>query len=436
MSSALVAAAAILLFGGTIGKSAQFPLHVWLPDAMAGPTPVSALIHAATMVAAGVYLVGRMYDVFINADALGAPGARHHRRDHDAGLPRSWRSSKTTSNACWRTPPLSQLAYMVASMSLGPAGRNAAFFHLFTHAFFKALLFLGAGSVIHAIHSNNMSDMGGLRKPMPVTFWTFLIGSAALAGIAPLAGFWSKDEMLVAASSGHELLFGIMLFTAVLTAFYTARMVVLTFFGSYEGHGHPHESPPSMAGPLVVLAIGTIIVGFLGAPQLHAPFFKWVFFGEPEALHFDAMIALAGTAAALLGIITAWKLYSPRRERDPLRRFGGAWNLLEHRYYIDAFYMKDIVYPVRDRVSAAVYWFNQNVLDAVVDGAGATARGLAQVVNLFDRGVIDRAVNGVAGTAGATGGLLKYIQSGNVQRYMAFLFVGVLVLAIVFAKLV
>jgi NADH-quinone oxidoreductase subunit L len=435
LSSALVAGAAILLFGGTIGKSAQFPLHVWLPDAMAGPTPVSALIHAATMVAAGVYLVGRMYTVFINAEpwvlqVLGIIGAITMLGSAFMAL------IQDDIKRVLAYSTLSQLAYMVASMSLGPAGRNAAFFHLFTHAFFKALLFLGAGSVIHAVHSNNMSDMGGLRKPMPVTFWTFLVGSAALAGIAPLAGFWSKDEMLVAASEGHELLFAIMLFTAVLTAFYTTRVVVQTFFGTYEGHGHPHESPPSMAGPLVVLAIGTVIVGFLGAPQLHAPFFKWVFYGEPEALHFDAMIALVGTAAALLGIITAWKLYSPRRERDPLRRFGGAWNLLEHRYYIDAFYMKDIVYPVRDRASAAVYWFNQNVLDAVVNGAGATARGLAQVVNLFDRGVIDRAVNGVAGTAGATGGLLKYIQSGNVQRYMAFLFVGVLVLAIVFAKLV
>jgi NADH-quinone oxidoreductase subunit L len=326
---------AILLFGGTIGKSAQFPLHVWLPDAMAGPTPVSALIHAATMVAAGVYLVGRMYTVFINAEpwvlqVLGIIGAITMLGSAFMAL------IQDDIKRVLAYSTLSQLAYMVASMSLGPAGRNAAFFHLFTHAFFKALLFLGAGSVIHAVHSNNMSEMGGLRKPMPVTFWTFLVGSAALAGIAPLAGFWSKDEMLVAASEGHELLFAIMLFTAVLTAFYTTRMVVQTFFGTYEGHGHPHESPPSMAGPLVVLAIGTVIVGFLGAPQLHAPFFKWVFYGEPEALHFDAMIALVGTAAALLGIITAWKLYSPRRERDPLRRFGRAWSLLEHRYYIDA----------------------------------------------------------------------------------------------------
>ena len=299
LSSGLVAAAALLIFGGTIGKSAQFPLHVWLPDAMAGPTPVSALIHAATMVAAGVYLVGRMYEVFINADAwvlqvVGVIGAITMLGSAFMAL------VQDDIKRVLAYSTLSQLAYMVAAMSLGPAGRNASFFHLFTHAFFKALLFLGAGSVIHAVHSNNMSDMGGLRKPMPITFWTFLIGSAALAGIVPLAGFWSKDELLVSASHGHEVLFVIMLATAVLTAFYTTRMVALTFFGTYEGHGHPHESPPSMAGPLVFLAAATVVVGFLGSPQLHAPFFKWVFFEEPEAVKFVPWIALVGTVAALV----------------------------------------------------------------------------------------------------------------------------------------
>ncbi|MGZ5305248.1 MAG: NADH-quinone oxidoreductase subunit L [Actinomycetota bacterium] len=435
LSSGVVVAAALLLFGGTIGKSAQFPLHVWLPDAMAGPTPVSALIHAATMVAAGVYLVGRMYEVFINADAwvlqvIGIVGAITMLGSAFMAL------VQDDIKRVLAYSTLSQLAYMVAAMSLGPAGRNASFFHLFTHAFFKALLFLGAGSVIHAVHSNDMSDMGGLRKPMPVTFWTFLIGSAALAGIVPLAGFWSKDELLVSASHGHELLFAIMLATAALTAFYTTRMVVLTFFGTYEGHGHPHESPPSMAGPLVFLAAATVVVGFLGSPQLHAPFFKWVFFEEPESIHFEAWIALVGTVAALAGFLLAWRLYAPRKERDPLRALGPVWNLLERRFYIDDAYMKWIIYPVRDGLSAAVYWFNQHILDGVVNGAVVATRGLGQVVNLFDRGVIDRAVNGIAGTAGVTGGLLKYIQSGNVQRYMAFLFVGVLVLAIVFAKLV
>jgi len=435
VSSGLVAAAAILVFGGTIGKSAQFPLHVWLPDAMAGPTPVSALIHAATMVAAGVYLVGRMYTVFINAEPwvlqfvgiigaitmLGAALMALVQNDIKRVLAYS---------------TVSQLAYMVASMSVGPAGRDAALFHLFTHAFFKGLLFLGAGSVIHAVHSNNMSDMGGLRRIMPVTFWTFLIGSAALAGVPPMAGFWSKDELLVSASSGHELLFAIMLITAVLTAFYTMRMVTLTFFGSYEGQGHPHESPPSMAGPLVFLAFGTLVVGFLGAPQLNAAFFKWVHFGEPEAVKFVPWIALLGIAAASSGIALAWGLYGKRKERDPLLALGPVWTALEQRLYIDAFYMRAIIYPVRDKLSASVYWFNQNILDGIVNGVAAATRGVSQLVNLFDRDVIDGTVNGLAGTAGFSGGLLKYIQSGNVQRYMAFLFVGVIVLAIVFARVV
>jgi NADH-quinone oxidoreductase subunit L len=435
VSSGLVAAAAILLFGGTIGKSAQFPLHVWLPDAMAGPTPVSALIHAATMVAAGVYLVGRMYTVFIHAEPwvlqfvgiigaitmLGAALMALVQNDIKRVLAYS---------------TVSQLAYMVASMAVGPAGRDAALFHLFTHAFFKGLLFLAAGSVIHAVHSNNMSDMGGLRRPMPVTFWTFLIGSAALAGVPPMAGFWSKDELLVSASSGHELLFAIMLITAALTAFYTMRMVTLTFFGSYEGHGHPHESPPSMAVPLVFLAFGTIVVGFLGAPQLNAAFFDWVYFEEPETLKFVPWIALLGIAAALSGIALAWGLYGKRKERDPLLVLGPVWTALQQRLYIDAFYMRAIVYPVRDKLSASVYWFNQNILDGIVNGVAAATRGVSQLVNLFDRDVIDGTVNGLAGTAGFSGGLLKYIQSGNVQRYMAFLFVGVIVLAIVFARVV
>ncbi len=199
VSPLFVSMAAILLFGGTVGKSAQFPLHVWLPDAMAGPTPVSALIHAATMVAAGVYLIGRMFEVFVHAEAwvlttvsiiaaitaLGAALLAVVQNDIKRVLAYS---------------TLSQLAYMIAGLSMGPEGVTAGFFHLFTHAFFKALLFLGAGSLIHAVHSNNMSDMGGLRKKMPITFWTMLFGSLALAGIFPLAGFWSKDELLVVAN--------------------------------------------------------------------------------------------------------------------------------------------------------------------------------------------------------------------------------------------
>ena len=213
---------------------------------------------------------------------------------------------------------LSQLAYMIAGLSMGPEGVTAGFFHLFTHAFFKALLFLGAGSLIHAVHSNNMSDMGGLRKKMPITFWTMLFGSLALAGIFPLAGFWSKDELLVVANETHHTwLFVVFLLTAVITAFYTARMVLLTFFGEYKGHAHPHESPPSMTGPLIFLAICTAGAGLLGAPQLNAVFGQWVFF---EAIHeavFVPWIAVLSTVGAVLGLLAGYALYKDRKAEDP-----------------------------------------------------------------------------------------------------------------------
>ncbi len=432
-----ISIAAILLFGGTVGKSAQFPLHVWLPDAMAGPTPVSALIHAATMVAAGVYLIGRLFEIFLQAEqwvlttvsivaaitALGAALLAIVQNDIKRVLAYS---------------TLSQLAYMIAGLSLGELGLTAGFFHLFTHAFFKALLFLCAGSVIHAVHSNNMSDMGGLRKSMPVTFWTMLFGSLALAGIFPLAGFWSKDELLVVASEEHVTwLFVVFLVTAVITAFYTMRMVLLTFSGEYKGHAHPHESPPTMTGPLVFLALCTAGVGLLGAPQLGAVFGQWVFF---EAIHeavFVPWIALLSTAGALLGLAAGYVLYKERKERDPLQApMGPLWNVLQERYYIDAFYMRAIVYPVRDTWSAAVNWFNQRVLDGVVNGAAMFARGLGQVVAWFDRSVIDGFVNAAGEGAGRSGNVLKYLQSGNVQWYAVGLFVGVIALAVVFIRVV
>ncbi|HEX7247927.1 MAG TPA: NADH-quinone oxidoreductase subunit L, partial [Actinomycetota bacterium] len=395
-SPVFISMAALLLFGGTIGKSAQFPLHVWLPDAMAGPTPVSALIHAATMVAAGVYLIARLFEVFLTADpwvltvvsiiggitALGAALLAIVQDDIKRVLAYS---------------TLSQLAYMVAGLSLGELGLTAGIFHLFTHAFFKALLFLGAGSVIHAVHSNNMSDMGGLRKSMPITFWTMLIGSLALAGIVPLAGFWSKDELLVVAHEEHVTwLFVLFLVTAVITAFYTMRMVRLTFFGDYKGSAHPHESPATMTGPLIALAAATVGVGLLGAPQLGAAFGDWVFFESVHEAVFVPWIALLSTAGALFGLGAGYLLYKDRRERDPLQSpMGPLWNVLERRYYIDAFYMRAIVYPVRDGLSGAVNWFNQNVIDGVVNGAAMAARGSGQVVAWFDRTVIDGTVNGI-----------------------------------------
>ena len=434
-SVALVSAAALLLFGGTIGKSAQFPLHVWLPDAMAGPTPVSALIHAATMVAAGVYLVGRLFIVFLDADPvvlqivaivagitmLGAALMAFTQDDIKRVLAYS---------------TISQLAYMVAGMSMGPAGRTGAFFHLFTHAFFKALLFLGSGAVIHAVHSNNMSEMGGLRKALPITFWTFLIGSLALSGVPPLAGFWSKDELLVVANhEGHPVLFVVLLLTALLTAFYMTRAVLMTFFGDYRGHGEPHEAPRTMTGVLIALASVTVVAGLVGSPQLGAVFGKWVFFEELEEALFVPWIAVVSTLAAVLGILIGYTLYKEYRAPDPLTRLGGAYGLVSNKFYLDDIYWKGIIQPTRDTLSAGVYWTNQHILDAEVNGAAKLAVVFGRGVRWFDDHVIDGIVNGMANIAGFTGGLLRYIQSGNVQRYAAFLFTGVVVLAIIFTRI-
>ena len=433
-SALLVGFAALLLFGGTIGKSAQFPLYVWLPDAMAGPTPVSALIHAATMVAAGVYLVARMFEVFVHADPIvlsvvSVIGAITLLMAAFLAL------IQNDIKKVLAYSTISQLAYMVAALGLGEAGYAPAMFHLFTHAFFKALLFLGAGSVIHAVHSNDMREMGGLRGSMPTTFWTYAIGSLALAGIFPLSGFWSKDELLVAADHDHTTwLFVVLLLGAALTAFYTGRMAFMTFWGEYRGHGHPHESPVSMTGPLVVLAAATVGTGFLGSPWTGAPFFDWVYLTHPEEVSFVPWIAGLSTLVAVGGLFVASTMYAARaRERDPVLGLPG-YSLLEHKYYLDDLYMRGIVVPVRDRLSAGVYWVNQHILDGAVNGMAWLARGLSKLVMVFDRRVIDGAVNGVGNAARESGGILRYLQSGNVQRYAVFLFAGVIALAIVFTR--
>jgi NADH-quinone oxidoreductase subunit L len=437
VSRVAVSVGALLLFGGTIGKSAQFPLHVWLPDAMAGPTPVSALIHAATMVAAGVYLVGRMYEVFIAADpwVLQVVGIVGMVTMFGAALV-ALVQDDIKKVLAYST--ISQLAYMVSLMSVGEIGREAAFFHLFTHAFFKALLFLGAGSVIHAVHSNDMSDMGGLRKTMPWTFWTFVIGSISLAGLPPLAGFWSKDELLVAASKTEWLVFGAVLTTAFVTAFYTIRMVVRTFLGEYRGHGHPHESPATMTVPLVILAAATVFVGWLGAPQAGAVFFDWVYLVEPEELKFLPWVAALSTVVGLAGAATAWFVYrrQPSLEEDPTMRMGAFTRLLVNKYYLDRLYWGGIVRPIRDPLAAGVYWFNQHVIDGVVNGAASVTVVTGRIVGWFDRSVVDGVINGIGGITGAFGNALKYIQNGNVQWYAVGLFVGVVALALVFVRIV
>ncbi len=433
VSVLLVTCAALLMFGGTIGKSAQFPLYTWLPDAMAGPTPVSALIHAATMVAAGIYLVARTFEIFIQADPIALTivsivGAI------TLLLAALLALVQDDIKKVLAYSTISQLAYMVAALGLGEAGYPAAMFHLFTHAFFKALLFLGAGSVIHAAHSNNMSDMGGLRKHMKVTYVTFLIGSLALAGVPPLSGFFSKDEIILAAK-GHESWLAVVLVVgAVITAFYTTRMLLKTFFGEYRGTQHLHESPRSMTAPLVVLAAVTCFVGLLGFAPVGAPFLDWVYFGAPEEAIFSPTVALISIVAVAIGLYAGWVTYRRYREPDPTLELGGFSTLLVHKYYLDDFYFNGIVRPIRDTWSAGVYWFNQNVLDGIVNGAAVVAYWFSGVIMWIDRNVIDGAVNG-AGTAMETFGKgLRTLQSGKVQWYAVGLFAGVIVLTAFFVR--
>jgi NADH-quinone oxidoreductase subunit L len=223
--------------------------------------------------------------------------------------------------------------------------------------------------------------------------------------------------------------------TALLTAFYTTRMVLQTFFGTYRGDGHPHESPVSITGPLVALGTATVLVGFLGAGPFGAPFFDWVFLHEPEAVELVPWVAALSIGIALAGIGGGFLVYREWKERDPIRSLGPVYTVLDNKYYLDDVYWKGIIRPIRDEVAAAVYWTNQKVLDGAVNGAGVVAKAFSSAVSWFDRNVVDGAVNGAASIAGFTGGLLRYVQSGNVQRYAAFLFTGLVVLAIVFTRI-
>jgi len=440
--------AGVAIFIGAMGKSAQFPLHVWLPDAMAGPTPVSALMHAATMVTAGVYLLGRLFPFY------STPGFADDVRWiiiiigtltlFLTGLI-ALVSDDIKKVLAYST--LSQLGYMVTAMGAG--AYTAGLFHLFTHAFFKSLLFLGAGSVIHAVHSNNMSDMGGLRKHMPQTFWTFVIGSAALAGIVPLAGFWSKDEILASiqyagsnytTAEGGAALANFVLVVAIagafVTAFYMMRAVSLTFFGTYKGDGHPHESPKIMTYPLIALAFFSVVAGWINIPGLTEFFTEGVgarFFAvtEHHAEGINYGLAGLGTLAAVGGVVIGYFLWfadkDTQQERDKFR-IPVLYPLLEHKYYIDDFYMDGIVRPTRGPVATAVDWFNGHVIDLVINGAGFVATRLARVVYWFDQRGIDGAINASAAAAGGSGGVLRLIQTGRVQQYVFLIVAGVVVL--------
>ena len=403
---------ALGLVAGAVGKSAQFPLHIWLPDAMEGPTPVSALIHAATMVVAGVYLLARFFPV-LEASAT-------------AGDLIAWIGAGTALGAALLAvtqtdikrvlaySTISQLAYMMFALGIGAYG--AAVFHLMTHAFFKALLFLGAGSVGHSTNTFDMRRMGGLRSTMPVTYITFLIGALSLSGVIPLAGFWSKDEILTAAWSEQKVIFAFGLATAGLTAFYMFRVIVLTFHGTYRGgeqpqpgeHGvdpsHPHEAPPSMRWPLVVLALLAITAGFL---TFGGEFQTWVLGALPEPelgeFEFDVGILIASSVVVAAGISGALALYQ-WRARDVAALSASRPLLPLHRLLENKFYMD---YLVEDLLVRRAFY-------------GGVARAMAA----FDAVAVDGFANGVWRGTFETGRWGRLVQNGQVQSMAVGLVAG------------
>jgi NADH-quinone oxidoreductase subunit L len=442
----------LLLFIGATGKSAQIPLYTWLPDAMEGPTPVSALIHAATMVTAGVYMIGRNAVLFEHAPQtmmiVAVIGALTALMAGTIGL------VQNDIKRVLAYSTVSQLGYMFLAMGVGAFG--AGIFHLYTHAFFKALLFLGSGAVIHALHGEqDIRNMGGLRKELPITFWTFVIGAVAIAGIPPLAGFFSKDEILFETFvEGHQILWVIGALTALLTATYMFRLVFLTFWGERppspsasagqagargqahgnahghgpDGHGHLHDAPPAMALALIVLAIGSVAAGWIGIPhalgghnQLHA----WLepAFEPPRA----AVLAAEGAAAAaegeaaaeshealemvlmgvssviaVAGIWFAYFVWVKRRSiaENAAREFAPVHQLLLNKYYVDEIYDAAIVQPIRVASQEGLW------------------RG-------FDVKVIDGAVNGAAAIVNGSATMLRRLQTGSVKTYAGSVFFGV-----------
>lgn len=416
--AAMIPLALGLMFIGGAGKSAMFPLHIWLPDAMEGPTPVSALIHAATMVVAGVYLVARMFPLFIDY----APHVLHL-----VAYVGAFTAFYAASVACVQSDikrvlafsTISQIGFMMVALGVctstdpheGGLGYMAGMFHLFTHAMFKALLFLGAGSIIHAVHSNEMSAMGGLRKYMPVTHITFLIACLAIAGIPPFSGFFSKDEILTACFRFSPVMGWIMTVIAAMTAFYMFRLYYGIFWGSSESgqksasdesHSHqhtPHESPLAMTVPLMFLAAVTIVAGFI-------PFGHFVSSnGEAYTIHLDWGVAGTSIAIAVISIAVATFMY--KGEKQPVadalaRRFNGLWTAAYHRFYIDEVY--------------------QFITHRIIFGC------ISRPIAWWDRHVVDGFFDFLAWGANATSDEIRGLQSGRIQQYTFVFLLGTLAL--------
>ncbi len=395
----------LLIFMGGAGKSAMFPLHIWLPDAMEGPTPVSALIHAATMVVAGVYLVARLFPVysFTSPDSLEV-----------IAYVGSFTSLFAAVIACTQLDikrvlafsTLSQIGYMMVALGVSGyasegLGYMASLFHLFTHAFFKALLFLGAGSVIHAVHSNLMTDMGGLKKYMPITHITFLIACLTIAGIPPLSGFFSKDEILVAAYEHNKLIFAVQWLVAGITAFYMFRLYFNIFWSQTTNYHHaPHESPSTMTIPLIILAIASLFSGFV-------PFHDLVTSdGNPLHTELHWMIAIPSVLVALLGISIAYVLYFKKNEKPEsiANSLKGLYTMAYRKFYIDEVYLFITHNVIFKFISRPVAWFDRHIVDGTMNLIGNITVGASHSI--------------------------KKMQSGQVQWYIWYFTSGVLLLVV------
>jgi NADH-quinone oxidoreductase subunit L len=413
---------ALLLFVGATGKSAQFPLYVWLPDAMEGPTPVSALIHAATMVTAGVYMIARSSALFhltpLTLDIIAAVGAFTAIFAASIGL------VQNDIKRVLAYSTVSQLGFMF--MALGVGAYWVAVFHLFTHAFFKALLFLGSGSVIHGMHGQqDMRYMGGLNKYMPYTHATMLIGTLAIAGIPGLAGFFSKEEILTSTFFSSKAVYAIGLTTAAMTAYYMFRLMHMTFYGEERfdsHHVHPHESPWTMTVPLVILAAGSILVGWLNAGTVGIHSFSHFLepvFPKHEAHHLEGitgpvLIAVA-IGAALLGIALSQKQIT-----------GGIQTVLYNKWYVDEIYNYLFVDGLCKRGGLLLGAFDRHVVDGGVNGAAALAKLNSRLMIFWDTWVIDGLVRLSSVLVRMAAYPARLAQTGYVQTYALFVVVGVL----------
>jgi NADH-quinone oxidoreductase subunit L len=372
----------LLLMVGACGKSAQIPLYVWLPDAMAGPTPVSALIHAATMVTAGVYMVARSWPIYAHAhgatDVIAIIGIATAFFAATIGL------AQNDIKKVFAYSTVSQLGYMF--LALGSGAYSAGVFHVMTHAFFKALLFLGAGSVIHALSGEqDLRHMGGLRKEIPITFWTMACAWVAIAGVPPFSGFASKDAILLAAHHHAPWMYWVGVLTAAMTAFYVSRAMFMTFFGRPRGHHHPHESPPSMTIPLAILALLSLGGGFIPIPS-----FLETIFPKLEEAHDFTLVAIS-VAAGLVGIALAYVMYvaKPGMADAFAGNVGGLYKLVYNKYFVDEIYDAAIVTPVV-KGSETVLWkgVDAGLIDGIVNGAGSSSRGVGSVLRLLQSGNI------------------------------------------------